>query len=71
MQWDDLWVFFAVAQGGRLRKAARVLRLGLPTIGRHLLQLISTPISIGARHIFSFSTVSPRAGSWSGSDSAR
>ncbi len=46
MQWDDLRVFLAVAQGGSLRKAARALRLGQPTIGRHLHQL---ELSVGAR----------------------
>jgi DNA-binding transcriptional LysR family regulator len=38
VQWDDLRVFLAVAQGGRLRQAARALQLGQPTIGRHLHQ---------------------------------
>src|SRR6266542_4406028 len=46
MQWDDLRVFLAVAQGGSLRKATRALRLGQPTIGRHLHQL---ELSVGAR----------------------
>jgi DNA-binding transcriptional LysR family regulator len=45
VQWDDLRVFLAVAQGGSLRKAARALRLGQPTIGRHLHQL---ELSVGA-----------------------
>ena len=39
MQWDDLRVFLAVAQAGSLRRAARALRLGQPTVGRHLRQL--------------------------------
>jgi DNA-binding transcriptional LysR family regulator len=44
VQGDDLRVFLAVAQGGSLRKAARALRLGQPTIGRHLHQLeLSVP----------------------------
>jgi DNA-binding transcriptional LysR family regulator len=46
VQWDDLRVFLAVAQAGSLRKAARALRLGQPTIGRHLHQLER---SVGAR----------------------
>ena len=46
MQWDDLRVFLAVAQGGSLRMAARALRLGQPTTGRHLRQL---ELSVGAR----------------------
>jgi DNA-binding transcriptional LysR family regulator len=46
MQWDDLRIFLAVAQPGSLRKAARVLRVGQPTIGRHLHQL---ELSVGAR----------------------
>ena len=39
MQWDDLRVFLAVAQAGSLRRAARALRLGQPTVGRHIRQL--------------------------------
>lgn len=39
MQWDDLRVFLAVAQTGSLRRAARVLSLGQPTIVRHLRRL--------------------------------
>lgn len=39
MQWDDLKVFLAVAQAGSLRRAARVLRLGQPTVARHVRQL--------------------------------
>ena len=46
MQWDDLRVFLAVAQAGSLRRAARALRLGQPTVGRHLRQLER---SVGAR----------------------
>ena len=45
MQWDDLRVF-ALSQAGSLRKAAGALRLGQPTIGRHLHQL---ELSVGAR----------------------
>ena len=36
MQWDDLRVFLAVAQTGSLRRAARALHLGQPTVVRHL-----------------------------------
>jgi DNA-binding transcriptional LysR family regulator len=39
VQWDDLKVFLAVAQAGSLRRAARVLRLGQPTVARHVRQL--------------------------------
>ena len=39
MQWDDLRVFLAVAQTGSLRRAARALHLGQPTVVRHLRQL--------------------------------
>jgi DNA-binding transcriptional LysR family regulator len=39
VQWDDLRVFLAVAQSGSLRRAARVLHLGQPTVVRHLRQL--------------------------------
>ena len=39
MQWDDLRVFLALAQAGSLRRAARALRLGQPTVVRHLQQL--------------------------------
>jgi DNA-binding transcriptional LysR family regulator len=46
VQWDDLRVFLAVAQGGSLRKVARALRFGQPTIGRHLPEL---ELSVGAR----------------------
>ena len=45
MQWDDLRVFFPVAQAGSLREAAGALRLGQATIGRHLHQL---ELSVGA-----------------------
>src|SRR5262245_61359949 len=46
MQWDDLKVFLAVAQAGSLRRAARVLRLGQPTVVRRLRQLEQ---ALGAR----------------------
>jgi DNA-binding transcriptional LysR family regulator len=46
VHWDDLRVFLAVAQAGSLRRAARALRLGQPTIGRHVRELER---SIGAR----------------------
>ena len=46
MEWDDLRVFLAVAQAGSLRRAARVLRVGQPTVGRHVRHLER---SIGAR----------------------
>jgi DNA-binding transcriptional LysR family regulator len=39
VHWDDLRVFLAVAQAGSLRRAARALRLGQPTLIRHLRQL--------------------------------
>lgn len=39
MQWDDLRVFLAVAQAGSLRRAARALGLGQPTVMRHVRQL--------------------------------
>jgi DNA-binding transcriptional LysR family regulator len=39
VQWDDLRVFLAVAESGSLRRAAHALRLGQPTVGRHLRQL--------------------------------
>ena len=39
MQWDDLRVFLAIAQAGSLRRAARVLGYGQPTVIRHLRQL--------------------------------
>lgn len=39
MHWDDLRVFLAVAQAGSLRRAGRALRLGQPTVVRHLRQL--------------------------------
>lgn len=39
VQWDDLRVFLAVAQTGSLRRAARALQLGQPTVVRHLRQL--------------------------------
>jgi DNA-binding transcriptional LysR family regulator len=39
MQWADLRIFLPVAEAGSLRKAAGALRLGQPTIGRHLHQL--------------------------------
>ena len=39
MQWDDLRVFLAVAQSGSLRRAARALHFGQPTVVRHLRQL--------------------------------
>jgi DNA-binding transcriptional LysR family regulator len=46
VQWDDLRIFLAVAQTGSLRRAARALRLGQPTIGRRLRQLED---ALGAR----------------------
>jgi len=39
VHWDDLRVFLALAQAGSLRRAARALRLGQPTVVRHLRQL--------------------------------
>jgi DNA-binding transcriptional LysR family regulator len=39
VQWDDLRVFLAVAQSGSLRRAARALHLGQPTVVRHVRQL--------------------------------
>jgi DNA-binding transcriptional LysR family regulator len=39
VQWDDLRVFLAVAQAGSLRRAARALGLGQPTVIRHVRQL--------------------------------
>ena len=39
MEWDDLRVFLAVAQAGSLRRAAHALRIGQPTVARHLRQL--------------------------------
>jgi DNA-binding transcriptional LysR family regulator len=39
VEWDDLRVFLAVAQAGSLRRAARALRIGQPTVARHLRQL--------------------------------
>jgi len=42
VQRDDLRVFLTVAQAGSLRKSARALRLGQPTIGQHLHQLERT-----------------------------
>jgi DNA-binding transcriptional LysR family regulator len=39
VQWDDLRVFLAVAQTGSLRRAARALHLGQPTVVRHVRQL--------------------------------
>jgi len=39
VQWDDLCVFLAVAQTGSLRRAARALQLGQPTVIRHVRQL--------------------------------
>jgi len=39
VQWDHLRVFLAVAQAGSLRRAARALGLGQPTLIRHLRQL--------------------------------
>jgi DNA-binding transcriptional LysR family regulator len=39
VQWDDLRVFLAVAEAGSLRRAARALRIGQPTVARHLRQL--------------------------------
>ena len=39
MHWDDLKVFLAVAQAGSLRRAARALKLGQPTVARHVRQL--------------------------------
>jgi len=46
VQWDDLRVFLAVAQAGSLRRAARLLRLGQPTVVRRLRQLEQ---ALGAR----------------------
>jgi DNA-binding transcriptional LysR family regulator len=46
MQWDDLRVFLAVAQVGSLRRAARALRIGQPTVARRVRQLEK---SVGAR----------------------
>ena len=39
MHWDDLRVFLALAHAGSLRRAARALRIGQPTVVRHLRQL--------------------------------
>jgi DNA-binding transcriptional LysR family regulator len=39
VQWDDLRVFLAIAQAGSLRRAARALGFGQPTVIRHLRQL--------------------------------
>jgi DNA-binding transcriptional LysR family regulator len=39
VQWDDLRVFLAVAQAGSLRRASRALRVGQPTVVRHVRQL--------------------------------
>ena len=39
VQWDDLRVFLAVAQAGSLRRAARALGIGQPTVNRHVRQL--------------------------------
>jgi DNA-binding transcriptional LysR family regulator len=46
VNWDDLRVFLALAQAGSLRRAARALRLGQPTVVRHLRQLEE---ALGAR----------------------
>jgi DNA-binding transcriptional LysR family regulator len=46
MQWDDLRVFLALAQAGSLRRAARVLKLGQPTVVRHMKRLEQ---SVGTR----------------------
>jgi DNA-binding transcriptional LysR family regulator len=46
MQWDDLRIFLAVAQAGSLRRAARALGLGQPTVVRRLRHLEQ---SLGAR----------------------
>jgi DNA-binding transcriptional LysR family regulator len=46
VQWDDLRVFLAIAQAGSLRRAARVLGFGQPTVIRHLRQLEQ---SLGSR----------------------
>ncbi|HYE90520.1 MAG TPA: LysR family transcriptional regulator [Terriglobales bacterium] len=46
MRWDDLKVFLAVAQAGSLRRAAKVLRLGQPTVARHVRELEK---ALGAR----------------------
>ena len=46
MQWDDVRVFVAVAQAGSLRRAARALRIGQPTVARRVRQLEK---SIGVR----------------------
>lgn len=42
MQWDDLRVFLALAQAGSLRRASRVLKLGQPTVVRHMRRLEET-----------------------------
>jgi DNA-binding transcriptional LysR family regulator len=39
VRWDDLRVFLAVAQAGSLRRAARALQLGQPTVVRRLRDL--------------------------------
>lgn len=39
VQWDDLRVFLAVAQAGSLRRAARALGVGQPTVIRHVREL--------------------------------
>jgi len=47
MQWDDLRVFLALATGGSLRRAARTLRVGQPTVVRRIRQLeraVGTPL---------------------------
>jgi DNA-binding transcriptional LysR family regulator len=46
VQWDDLRVFLAVAQAGSLRRAARALGLGQPTLVRRVRQLEQ---ALGAR----------------------
>jgi DNA-binding transcriptional LysR family regulator len=46
VQWDDVRVFLAVAQAGSLRRAARALRIGQPTVARRVRQLEK---SLGAR----------------------
>lgn len=46
MHWDDLRVFLALAQAGSLRRAARALQLGQPTVVRRLRQLEE---ALGAR----------------------
>ena len=46
LNWDDLRVFLAVARGGSLSSAARILKVTQPTAGRRLRALEE---SLGAR----------------------